>query len=61
MDLSQYSQQEVARLQLGFILRKQAAEGGSVSGQTAAGGQKRKLRAGQEKQRQEMFEDLGIE
>ncbi len=58
MDLAEYSPQELARLQLGFLIREQPQQHAEGSGTHAS--RKRELQRGQQKARQEMLDDLGV-
>ncbi|SNZ18177.1 hypothetical protein SAMN06269185_3280 [Natronoarchaeum philippinense] len=60
MDVAEYTPQELARLQLGFIIREQPQQNADHSG-THASSRKRELQRGQQKARQEMLDDLGVE
>lgn len=65
-DLAQYTDQEIARLRLGFIVRNElkqtaresAASGGSRSPSVTA--RKRELKRGQQQARSEMLADVGV-
>lgn len=59
MDVSQYSQQELARLQLGFIVREEPHQTQPNSG-TRLSKRKRDLQRGQQQARSEMLDDLGM-
>jgi hypothetical protein len=54
-EAAEYTPQELARLQLGWMIREQDYGGGE------ARSQKQKIKRGQQQARQEMYQDLGIE
>jgi len=56
-EAAQYTPQELARLQLGWMIRERDYAGSESN--TAS--QKQKIKRGQRQARQEMYEDLGIE
>jgi len=56
-EAAEYTPQELARLQLGWMIRERDYAGGESS--TAS--QQQKIKRGQRQARQEMYEDLGIE
>jgi hypothetical protein len=60
-DVAEYSPQELARLQLGYMVREQPQQqvGGPASG-TRLASRKRDLQRGQQQARQEMFDEFGI-
>lgn len=60
-DAAQYTPQELTRLQLGHMIQEGLGPYGRESppGRSAAD-RKRELRRGQEQQRKEMYDDLGI-
>ncbi|PCR89325.1 hypothetical protein [Natrinema ejinorense] len=61
MDISQYSQQELARLKLGYIVReRQQSQQSQQRTGTRMSARKRDLQRGQQQARREMFDDLGV-
>ncbi|WP_436933698.1 hypothetical protein [Halovenus marina] len=60
MTRAQYTQQELARLQLGYLRREYPEQLAGGDG-GSADKQRRKIRRGQEQSRQEMLDDLGFE
>ncbi|WP_226479159.1 hypothetical protein [Natrinema amylolyticum] len=60
MDISQYSQQELARLQLGYIVRERQSQQSQQRTGTRMSSRKRDLQRGQQQARREMFDDLGV-
>jgi len=55
-EAAEYTAQELARLQLGWMIREQDYGGGE-----SARSQKQKIKRGQQQARQKMYQDLGIE
>ena len=56
MDMAQYTEQELARLKLGYIIRERPAG----DGDDGAASRRRELEHGRQQARRETFGDLGF-
>lgn len=56
-----YTEQELTRLQLGYILREQSGGTDTTDSSTRVAQQKRKVREGHQQARREMYADLGFQ